>query len=127
MVERLAGAADHTEAASIDMTNAAGGLEVNPAPLAQLRSDQQSAVDNLLKAIALLEPPPPEQQEQQDEQQQEQQDGQQGSDDQQPERGQEAQRDPSQLLQGVRDREAQRRAQEAEKQRLHYDPVEKDW
>lgn len=129
MVTRLAGAADHTDAAAIDMNNAAGGLEVNPAPLAQLRADQTSAVDNLLAAIALLEPPRQNQQQQQEQQEQEQQQEQQQSASaaQDSDRQEEAQRDPSQLLQGVRDREAQRRAQQAERERLRYDPVEKDW
>jgi hypothetical protein len=31
------------------------------------------------------------------------------------------------MLQGVRDREAQRREQQAQRNQLKYDPVEKDW
>jgi Ca-activated chloride channel family protein len=128
-VAKTADASGYVAAAGQDMTNAAGELLINPAPLATVRADQQSAVENLLAAIALLEPPPPpEQQEGQDEDQQEeeeeqQQGGEQEQQDEQPERN----TDPSQMLQGVRDREAQRRADQAQHNRLQYDPVEKDW
>ncbi|HEY5623401.1 MAG TPA: hypothetical protein VIV14_06540, partial [Gammaproteobacteria bacterium] len=127
MAARLAGAGEHTGAAAVDMNNAAGGLEVNPPPLAQLRSDQSSAVDNLLAAIEMLEPPQQRQSQDQQEQQDQQQNQNGGADGDDSERREEAERDPSQLLQGVRDREAQRRAQQAERERLRYDPVEKDW
>ena len=63
---------------------------------------QQAASKNLIQALALLEPP---QQQQQD------------------------QGNLSQMLQGVRDREAQRRQDQEEKQKRSagYEPVEKDW
>ena len=83
---------------------------------------QQAASKNLIQALALLEPP---QQQQQDQQQQDQQQ----QDQQQQDQQQQDQGNLSQMLQGVRDREAQRRQDQEEKQKRSagYEPVEKDW
>jgi Ca-activated chloride channel family protein len=123
-VSKMAEASTFVAAASADMTNASGDMLINPAPLPTVRGDQHSALDNLLAAIALLEPPPPpEQQEGEESEDQQEQPGEQDGQPEQPEHN----TDPSQLLQGVRDREAQRRAEQAEQDSLQYDPVEKDW
>ncbi len=128
MAAKMAEASTYVAAAAADMTNAAGDMLTNPAPLPTVRGDQQSALDNLLQAIALLDPPPPpEQQEGEDEQQEQQEEQQEKQQQEEPQDEQQPNADPSQMLQGVRDREAQRRAEQAEQDRMQYDPVEKDW
>ncbi len=136
--ERLREAAQHVTDARSAMEEAADGLDEEPAPFEAIRTGQQQAAESLAEALAALQPP--QQQEQQDgqdqqQEQQEQQDQQQeqqgGQGETQPEQGEEGAEpqpaDPSQLLQGVRDREAQRQEQRAKQQQHRYEPVEKDW
>ena len=130
--QRLAQAADHVDTARSEMDGATQGLAINPAPFADVRGHQNTAIQELAAAIELLQPPQQDQQ-QQDQQQQQQQDQQQqqqqqgGGNAQQQKQEQEEQADPAQLLQGIRDREAQRRADRDRKAKQGYDPVEKDW
>ncbi len=131
--QRLAQAADHVDTARSEMDGAVQGLAINPAPFAEVRGHQAAAVQALAEAIQLLTPP--DQQQQQDQQQQkqdqqEQKDQQQQQQDagaQQRKKDQEEKADPAQLMQGIRDREAQRHADRDKKARPGYDPVEKDW
>jgi hypothetical protein len=93
------------------------------------RDAQGIALTELEQALAILEPP--QQQEQGDPQQQPQQQAgeqEQGDSDQaaQPQPQPQRATDPAQLLQEVRDREAQRRRERA-KQQAGYESVEKDW
>lgn len=145
--QRLAQAADHVDTARSEMTGATEGLAINPAPFAEVRGHQNAAVQALGEAIRLLTPPEQQQQQQQEQQKQDQekQDQQQGGDDKKEEQQQQQQQqgaaqqkkqdeqdkeekaDPAKLLQGIRDREAQRRADRDKKEKQGYDPVEKDW
>lgn len=142
--QRLAQAATHVDTARAQMDGAAQGLQINPPAFADARGAQDAALEELAAAIRLLTPP--EQQQQQDQQnqqgeqeQQEQQQGQQekdqqgqqqqggGQNAQQQQQEEQQQTDPAQLLQGIRDREAERREQRDKAARQGYEPVEKDW
>jgi len=138
MPQRLATAADRVDTARSEMDGAVQGFAINPAPFAEVRGHQNAALQALAEAIQLLAPP--DQQQQQQDQQQQQQDqqqqGEQQKKDQQQQQGQGAEQqkkeqeekaDPAQLMQGIRDREAQRRADRDKKAAQGYDPVEKDW
>jgi hypothetical protein len=86
---------------------------------------QDQAVQALAEAIALLQEdqntPPT------DDPQQQPEDGNQGTPQDTANEGS-GNSDPAQLLQGVRDREAQRREERAQASaRQGYEPVEKDW
>jgi len=130
--QKLAQAAAHVDTARTAMDGATHSLQINPPAFADARSSQTTALAELAAAIQLLAPPDPQQQKQQEEEQQDQQ--QQGGE-QQQQGGQNAKEkkddqektDPAQLLQGIRDREAQRRANKDKAERQGYEPVEKDW
>jgi hypothetical protein len=140
---RLREAADHVLLAQGEMESAAGSLSA-PANLASARTAQDLAIEEVEKALAVLEPP---KEGEQGEQNPQQGDSGEGSQDeqqaQQPDAGQqqagesgeqapgeqqsaELGADPGQLLQEVRDREAQRRRERANRQ-SRYETVEKDW
>jgi hypothetical protein len=127
---RLGQAAELVASAHDLMDQAADAIAEESAPFQAIRGHQQQAAEALANALAALQPP---RQKQQDQQQEEQQ-GEKGQEEpQQADQGKEdkqqqtAPSDPGQLLQGVRDREAQRREQRAEQQHHGYEPVEKDW
>lgn len=114
------------------MDQAAEGLDAEAPPLDTVRGHQKQAVEALAAALAALEPPRQQQDQEQDEQQQQEQQQQQqaSAGEQQQEQDAEPQQsagDPSQMLQGVRDREAQRRRERSQRQPQGYEPVEKDW
>lgn len=123
---RLAG--EHVVASQLAMRDAAATLAEDATPLPPVLEHQTTATEELAEALRLLVPP--EQQKQQQQEQQQRQDQQQQQEQQQeqararPEPDQEV--DPSQLLQGVRDREAERR-RERESDASRYEPVDKDW
>jgi hypothetical protein len=123
--ERLTQAAELITGAGVTMNRAAERLADSPPLLDQARSAQDQALNGLLEAIALL-------------QQQQDQAGPQDGDQSQSESGDQAeqqqpepeqQTDLGQLLQSVRDREAQRREDRARNRARQqgYEPVEKDW
>lgn len=126
--QRLGRAAELVAAAREEMNQAALALQASgevapPADadaLGEGRTHQDTALQQLAQALALLQPPQ-EQPQQQDQQQQEEQ--QQGEDEQKED--EQASSDPAQLLQGIRDREAERRKEKQKPQR--YEPVDKDW
>ena len=93
----------------------------------EIRELQDVAVHNIQEALATLEPPGEEPQqgdeEQGDSQQQEQRPGDGESEPEESEAGS----DPGQLLQSVRDREAERHRQKRERNTSGYAPVDKDW
>ena len=92
----------------------------------EIRGLQDAAVRNILEALAILEPPGEEQQEGDEgegESQEQQQPGE-GEPEGEPE---EAESDPNQLLQSVRDREAERHRRQHERDSSGYEPVDKDW
>jgi hypothetical protein len=123
------------------MAEARETLSAKAAPLPPVQEAQSLAISDLQKALELLSPPPPppedpgsDEQEQEDQGESEQGDSEDeaGQDDGSgaaPEEGpQQEMDDPSQLLQGVRDREAaRRRERDQEAQRRRAVPVEKDW
>jgi Ca-activated chloride channel family protein len=122
--ERLRAAGEHVLAAETAMRGAQEKLASEPAAYQDARVDQQQALEALGEALALLEPP-----------------GEQGdpgdegggrdasgsSDAGAPEEAEAARADPSQLLQGVRDREAQRQRDRARRATIGEETVEKDW
>jgi hypothetical protein len=128
--ERLRQAAEHVLLAQEEMEAAGGALGAPDLPVA--RQAQDLALEELREALEILEPPGEEnsqQEQQQDQEQQQEQQGQ-GQDDQaQAEPGRadpSLAADPAQLLQEVRDREAQRRRDRA-RGSSPYETVEKDW
>jgi Ca-activated chloride channel family protein len=127
---KLRQAGEHVLAAEDAMDAAAAKLGADPAAPEGAREHQEESLRELGEALALLAPPDPQSEQQggqqpqagQQQQQasaQDQADGQQGA--------QAAQPDPAQLLQAVRDREAQRRRARSRAPRAGYEPVEKDW
>lgn len=143
--ERLTRAAELVLTAGGEMESAATGLATDDTEpeVDALLAKQNDAVRHLAEAIALLEPPqprrPPEEQEQQGQQQQpEQQEQQEQARQEEPSESEQngaAQQaaqadepgaDPGQILQSVRDREAERHRRKADGQR-GYEPVERDW
>ncbi|MBT6276431.1 MAG: hypothetical protein HOI95_20135 [Chromatiales bacterium] len=98
-------------------------IETEPSPdLEGTRPKQDEALAKLLEAIAVLQPP----EQNQNDQQQEQQSQQESQDEQEPQPGQQDNSSINQLLQGVRDRDAERRAYRAGQQSGR-EPVAKDW
>jgi hypothetical protein len=96
----------------------------------EIRELQETALQNILEALATLEPPAEEPQ-QGDENQGEPQPQEQNqpSNDQgesEPDES-ETNEDPGQLLQSVRDREAERHRRNRERNASGYEPVDKDW
>jgi hypothetical protein len=120
---RLAG--EHVLAAQGAMEQAGEKLGVEPPELGVTRERQDAALVELQEALALLEPP--DRQEQDDSQQQPGDDGEGQGEQDSPEPSASAATDPAQLLQAVRDREAQRRHERDARQRAGYETVEKDW
>lgn len=130
--EPLRKAADHVMIAQAEMEDAVGFLSA-PADLEAARGAQISAIQELAKALEILDP---RQQGDPDQQQQQQADTSEGetggeseADSQQQEAAQQQAglgEDPGQLLQEVRDREAKRRRDRADRQ-SGYETVEKDW
>lgn len=128
---RLRQAADEVTSARDHMDQAAEAIAAEPPDFETIRDHQRRAVETLTAALAALQPPQPEQQNQQQPdqpgQEEQQQASQQAGQDQQDTEPQPAPGDAGQLLQGIRDREAQRREQRATQGHRGYEPVEKDW
>jgi len=130
--EALRRAAELVLAAQIEMEDGSEKLEAEPADFAQARVHQEQAVKQLLEALELLAPPQqdPQQDQEQTQDQQQEQAPQQGQS-QEPDPAQAQPRpedmDPSQLLQEVRDREAERRRENTERDGRGFDTVERDW
>ncbi|UCE87782.1 MAG: hypothetical protein JSU66_08765, partial [Deltaproteobacteria bacterium] len=108
------------------MREALGRLESTPPAFATAREAQDEALRELGEALALLTPPQDSQGD--GESAPEQQGGPDESGEAEDESGSDAaSQDPAQLLQGVRDREAQRQRDRARGRRSGYETVEKDW
>jgi Ca-activated chloride channel family protein len=125
--ERLRRAGELVLGAQADMEGAVLGLEAEPPEPGPARERQDTALAQLVEAIALLTPPPSQDCQQADENAQESRGASQQA---QAEQGQASAAptpsgDPAQLLQAVRDRAAQRQRERAERSR--YETVEKDW
>jgi len=128
---RLAQASQHVAGARQAMDEAIRKMTDDPKELKSVDEDQGAAVQKLAEAIQLLSPPPEKQkQEQEQEQQEQQQQAQQQNQEaakQQQDQQQAQQMDMDNLLQSVRDREAQRRRDKRQKGTSGYSTVEKDW
>lgn len=124
-------AAMHVENARTAMQNATGDLAINPAPMDTVRAQQGKAVEELAAALqALSPPPPPEPQEPEEQEEQQEPEEQPGGQEEQPQEEQQAERPPAdaqRLLQGIRDREAERRADREASDSTRGEPVDKDW
>ncbi|MEE8143351.1 MAG: hypothetical protein V3T77_09650, partial [Planctomycetota bacterium] len=112
--EKLARAAELVHAAEGEMQGALSSLTAEVIEFDQARTQQDTALQQLLEALQLLVPPQNQQQQQPQQQQQQQQ---------QPQPRQ----DSAQMLQAVRDREAKRRRDKRKRQQHRMLPVEKDW
>jgi Ca-activated chloride channel family protein len=120
---RLRLAAEHVVAAESKMSAAAGSMGAEPPQLDATLEQQRGAVVELGEALALLAPP------EGGGQDGSQQAGEEGSAGREDEAEGEVgpTMDPAQLLQAVRDREAQRRRHRAKRESAGYETVEKDW
>ncbi len=123
-------AANHVMQATGAMTLAHSEMKQESLNAESVHDHQQTALTNLLAALQLLEPPQPQNQPEGNQEQQRQE----GEDQQQnnPGRDEEQKQQPNQrfdlkqLLQMVRDREAQRQ-RNRNRQAMGYVPVAKDW
>jgi len=122
---RLRLAAEHVLLAQIEMEGAAQDLAAEPPELEQTHERQTAAITELEEALALLVPP--EEREGGEDSQQQQQPEPGGEQEQQPSETRAPAADPAQLLQAVRDREAQRRRDREQRGTAGYETVEKDW
>jgi len=131
MVEKYLQAGQLVGEATVKMYGVASMMTEEKIPLEEIGPQQKAASEDLIRALALLQPPQQEpQQDQQQKQKKSQQQEQQKADEpQQQDVDRRPDGDMNQMLQGVRDREAQRRQdqQERQKQSAGYQPVEKDW
>ncbi len=122
------------------MLDAGTRLKSESAPLEPARDAQALAIEDLKQALALLSPPPEQSEQDESEAPREQDQGEPGdtesSDSEQGSQApaaaeqddEERMDDPSQLLQGVRDREAERRRdRDRRATQRRAEPVEKDW
>jgi Ca-activated chloride channel family protein len=144
--DRIRQAAEHVASAQLAMRDASESLEAETAPLAPVQDAQTLVLEELNAALLLLSPPPPPE-DSNSEQEESEQDEQSGQDESQSQNesqesgdqgapqsaeaedaGTESMDDPSQLLQGVRDRDAERRRErDRENQRRRTEAVDKDW
>ncbi len=127
--EQLRRAAELVLEAQIEMEGSEEELAARPATFEAAREHQEVAVERLREALELLAPPQQEPQPEAEEQQEQPEEGDQGEEPQgapQPQ-PQPDETDPSQLLQEVRDREAERRRENARREGRGFDTVERDW
>jgi hypothetical protein len=141
--ERIQKAAEYVASAGLAMRDAGELLEAERLPLDGALAGQDLAIEDLKQALALLSPPPQESPQEESEESDESEQGDDGdkSDSESPEESdsgqggqdsespdEEGMDDPSQLLQGVRDREAERRRDlDRRNQSRRAEPVDKDW
>ncbi len=127
--DQLRRAGEQVLGAQTAMREALGAFTRDPVALDDAKKSQQTALEKLAEALKLLSPPgepPPKNDSKQDQQQKKDQDQSQGGQGSQGEK-QDA-RDPGQMLQSVRDRDAQRRRAQAQQQgAAGPDRVERDW
>ena len=128
---RLREAGEHVLLAQVEMEGAMEKLAEDPPNLESTQERQTAAIEELERALALLVPPEDREREgEPDSSEQEDSEGGQSGGEQEQEGESEPQSepvDPAQLLQAVRDREAQRRRDREQRGPERYDTVEKDW
>jgi len=128
---RLREAGEHVLLAQVEMEAATEKLVEDPPNLESTQERQAASIAELEQALALLVPPEdrePEGEPDPSEQQDSESEPSGGEQEQEGEpEPQAAPADPAQLLQAVRDREAQRRRDREQRGTQGYDTVEKDW
>jgi hypothetical protein len=110
------------------METAIAELSATPPEFDPARGSQDDAISQLTAAVAILSPPQQPDDGTSDPQEGGEGEAQPGQD--QPseqQRQQAGNMDPAQLLQSVRDREAERRRQQTSRDQRGYETVEKDW
>jgi len=124
---RLREAGEHVLLAQVEMEGALERLAEDPPNLESTQERQAASIAELEQALALLVPP-------EDREPESSEDGESEPEPSGGEEGQEGEQesqaapaDPAQLLQAVRDREAQRRRDREQRGAERYDTVEKDW
>jgi Ca-activated chloride channel family protein len=132
--KKLAQAAELVDAAEKAMATAAGELtaqaekyDAADKPYEKVTAQQAIALQKLVEALAILDQSPPDQQQQDQQDQQNQQEQQQEQQNQQEQSAQQQNLSANQLLQLIRDREAQRREEKKQRQRSSASGVDKDW
>jgi hypothetical protein len=132
--KKLAQAAELVDAAEKAMATAAGDLTAQAEkydaankPYEKVTAQQAIALQKLIEALAILDQSPPDQQQQDQQDQQNQQEQQQDQQNQQEQSAQQQNLSANQLLQLIRDREAQRREEKKQRQRSSASGVDKDW
>ncbi|MDB4433157.1 VWA domain-containing protein [bacterium] len=123
---RLREAGEHVLFAETEMRGAAEKIEAVPPEFEAGRAHQDAALAELGQALELLTPPQQQQRQGEGPQQQPQSSGD-GEHQDEPRQSAATPTDPAQLLQAVRDREAQRRRAREKSARSGYETVEKDW
>jgi hypothetical protein len=128
---RLREAGEHVLLAQVEMEGAQEKLAEGPPNLESTQERQAASIVELEQALALLVPPEdrePEGEPDSSEQEDSESDPSGGEEGQEGEsEPQAAPADPAQLLQAVRDREAQRRRDREQRGTERYDTVERDW
>jgi hypothetical protein len=128
---RLREAGEHVLLAQIEMEGATEKIAEDPPNLESTQERQAASIAELEQALALLVPPEdrePEGEPDSPEQEDSESDPSGGEQEQEGEPEPQAEpADPAQLLQAVRDREAQRRRDREQGGTERYDTVEKDW
>jgi hypothetical protein len=126
---RLREAGEHVLLAQVEMEGAMEKLSGDPPNLESTQERQAAAIEELERALALLVPPEDREGEPDPSEQEDSERDQSGGAE-EKERESEAQSepiDPAQLLQAVRDREAQRRRDREQRGTERYETVERDW
>jgi hypothetical protein len=128
---RLREAAEHVVFAQAEMEVATRKLGEEPPDLESTQPQQAAAIEELERALALLVPPEDRQPEGEPDSSEQENSESAASGGQQDQEGkpepQAAPADPAQLLQAVRDREAQRRRDRDQRGVERYETVEQDW
>ncbi len=132
--KKLAQAAELVDAAEKAMATAAGDLTAQAEkydaankPYEKVTAQQAIALQKLVEALAILDQSPPDQKQQDQQDQQNQQEQQQEQQNQQEQSAQQQNMSANQLLQLIRDREAQRREEKKRRQPSSASGVDKDW
>jgi Ca-activated chloride channel family protein len=128
---RLREAGEHVLLAQIEMEGAMEKLTEGPPNLESTLERQAAAIEELERALVLLVPPEDREREGEPDPS-EQEDSERGQPDAEEQQEGESESpsepvDPAQLLQAVRDREAQRRRDREQRGTERYETVEKDW
>ncbi len=126
---RLREAGEHVLLAQVEMEGAMEKLTGDPPNLESTQERQAAAIEELERALALLVPPEDREGEPDPSEQEDSERDQSGGAEEQERESESPSEpiDPAQLLQAVRDREAQRRRDREQRGTERYETVERDW